>query len=171
MTESLLNDLCDLLKAMIYTEDSYFVREGDPVDEMLFVMKGKLSSVAADGGTAGFYNAHYARDGDCFGDADDLKFVVSQFRPATKQQEHLYSYYAGSKISDAARLIQKAWQAYKRRKLEEALLQEEEIGLHLQDEWFKPRGNSSRSHASSSDESLFLDLDPHTSNFTYYNFT
>ncbi|XP_044504589.1 cyclic nucleotide-gated ion channel 1-like [Mangifera indica] len=149
MPESLLNDLCDGLKPMVYTEDSYFVREGHPVDEMLFVMQGKLSSVATDGGRAGFYNACYVRDGDCFGDvliswalnlqssndlpistrtvraltkvealvlkADDLKFVVSQFRPATKQQEHLYSYYAGPKRSDAARLIQQAWHKYKRR--------------------------------------------------------
>ncbi|KAJ0092753.1 hypothetical protein Patl1_25787 [Pistacia atlantica] len=197
MNEPLLNELCDLLKPMLYTEDSYFVREGHPVDEMLFVMQGKLSSVATDGGRARFYNAYYVRDGDYFGEvliswalnlqssndlpfstrtvralteveafvltAADLKFVVSQFRPTRNQQEYLYSYYTGWRRSSAARLIQHAWRGYKKKMLEETLLRAEDI--MLQDEWFKPSGNSSGLHTSTSVESLFWDLDPHSSNF------
>ncbi|KAF9604326.1 hypothetical protein IFM89_005907, partial [Coptis chinensis] len=41
MDEQLLDAMCDRLKPAFYTEESYIVREGDPVDEMLFIMRGK----------------------------------------------------------------------------------------------------------------------------------
>ncbi|KAL8134618.1 hypothetical protein AgCh_009585 [Apium graveolens] len=42
MDEQLLDAMCDRLKPVLYTEKSCIVREGDPVDEMLFVMRGKI---------------------------------------------------------------------------------------------------------------------------------
>ena len=42
MDEQLLDAMCDRLKPVLYTEDSFIVREGDLVDEMLFIMRGKL---------------------------------------------------------------------------------------------------------------------------------
>ncbi|KAF9616213.1 hypothetical protein IFM89_028989 [Coptis chinensis] len=55
MDEQLLDAMCDRLKPAFYTtEESYIVREGDPVDEMLFIMRGKLLTVTTNGGRTGF---------------------------------------------------------------------------------------------------------------------
>ncbi|XP_016205265.1 cyclic nucleotide-gated ion channel 1 [Arachis ipaensis] len=56
MDEQLLDAMCDRLKPVLYTEKSYIVREGDPVDEMLFVMRGNLASMTTNGGRTGFFN-------------------------------------------------------------------------------------------------------------------
>lgn len=68
MDEQLLDALCDRLKPVLYTEDSYIVREGDPVDEMLFVMRGKLLTVTTNGGRTGFFNSDYLKAGDFCGE-------------------------------------------------------------------------------------------------------
>ncbi|XP_024959609.1 cyclic nucleotide-gated ion channel 1 [Cynara cardunculus var. scolymus] len=68
MDDQLMDALCDRLKPVLYTEDSYIVREGDPVDEMLFVMRGKLLSVTTNGGRTGFFNSDYLRAGDFCGE-------------------------------------------------------------------------------------------------------
>ncbi|CAM8887874.1 unnamed protein product [Rhodiola kirilowii] len=68
MDDQLLDALCDCLKPVLYTDDSYVVREGDPVDEMLFVMRGKLSTVTTNGGRTGFLNSDYLKAGDFCGE-------------------------------------------------------------------------------------------------------
>lgn len=68
MDEQLLDALCDRLKPVLYTENSYIVREGDPVNEMLFVMRGKLQSVTTNGGRTGFFNSEYLKAGDFCGE-------------------------------------------------------------------------------------------------------
>ncbi|KAL6509263.1 Cyclic nucleotide-gated ion channel 1 [Orobanche gracilis] len=68
MDDLLLDALCDRLKPVLYTEDSYIVREGDPVDEMIFVMRGKLLSVTTNGGRTGFLNSDYLKAGDFCGE-------------------------------------------------------------------------------------------------------
>lgn len=40
MDEQLLDAACDRLMLVLYTEGSYIVREGDPVNEMFFVIRG-----------------------------------------------------------------------------------------------------------------------------------
>ena len=40
MESQLFDALCDRLKPVLYTENSDIVLEGDPVDEMLFIMRG-----------------------------------------------------------------------------------------------------------------------------------
>ncbi|KAE8684049.1 putative cyclic nucleotide-gated ion channel 9 [Hibiscus syriacus] len=64
MDEKLLDAMCDRLKPVLYTEESYIVREGDPVDEMFFIMRGKLLTMTTNGGRTGFFNSEYlgARD-------------------------------------------------------------------------------------------------------------
>jgi len=57
MDEQLLDAMCDLLKPVLYTEKSSIVREGDPVDEMLFIMRGKLLTMTTNGGRTGFFNS------------------------------------------------------------------------------------------------------------------
>ncbi|XP_043813126.1 cyclic nucleotide-gated ion channel 1 isoform X2 [Manihot esculenta] len=68
MDEQLLDAMCDRLKPALYTEVSYIVREGDPVDEMLFIMRGKLITVTTNGGRTGFFNSEYLKAGDFCGE-------------------------------------------------------------------------------------------------------
>lgn len=42
LNEATLASLCECLKLAFYKERSYIVREGNPIDEMLFVVQGKL---------------------------------------------------------------------------------------------------------------------------------
>ncbi|KAJ4840310.1 hypothetical protein Tsubulata_024682 [Turnera subulata] len=68
MDDQLLDAMCDRLKPSLYTEESYIVREGDPVDEMLFIMRGKLLTVTTNGGRTGFFNSEYLKAGDFCGE-------------------------------------------------------------------------------------------------------
>ena len=120
MDEQLLDALCDRLKPVLYTEKSCIVREMDPVDEMLFIMRGTLTTRTGKTGNAGDLKA-----GDFCGEelfawalnprsssslpistrtviaqteveafalrAADLKFVASQFRRLhSKQFQHIF---------------------------------------------------------------------------------
>ncbi|KAK8967854.1 putative cyclic nucleotide-gated ion channel 5 [Platanthera guangdongensis] len=68
MDERLLDAICERLKPSLYTEKIYVVREGDPVDEMLFIIRGRLESVTTDGGRSGFYNTSILKEGDFCGE-------------------------------------------------------------------------------------------------------
>ncbi|KAH6769552.1 cyclic nucleotide gated channel 1 [Perilla frutescens var. hirtella] len=174
MDDQLLDAMCDRLKPVLYTEDSYIVREGDPVDEMLFIMRGKLLTVTTNGGRTGFFNSDYLKAGDFCGEelltwaldphsssnlpistrtvqalseveafalmADDLKFVASQFRRLhSKQLRHTFRFYSQQWRTWAACFIQAGWRRCARKKMEEALRQEEN---RLQDALAKGGGTS-----------------------------
>ncbi|XP_027337369.1 cyclic nucleotide-gated ion channel 1-like [Abrus precatorius] len=68
MDKQLLDALCDRLRPVLYTEKSYVVREGDPVDEMLFIMRGKLATATTNGGRTGFFNSSVLKAGDFCGE-------------------------------------------------------------------------------------------------------
>ncbi|KAG4914108.1 hypothetical protein GLYMA_19G255300v4 [Glycine max] len=68
MDEQLLDAMCDRLKPVLYTEKSYIVREEDPVDEMLFIMRGKVSTMTTNGGRTGFFNSMFLKAGDFCGE-------------------------------------------------------------------------------------------------------
>ncbi|CAA0819983.1 Probable cyclic nucleotide-gated ion channel 5 [Striga hermonthica] len=68
MDERLLDAICERLKPCLYTESSYIVREGDPVDEMIFLIRGRLESVTTDGGRSGFFNRSLLKEGDFCGE-------------------------------------------------------------------------------------------------------
>lgn len=68
MDERLLDAICERLKPCLFTENTYVVREGDPVDEMLFIIRGRLESVTTDGGRSGFFNRTFLEGGDFCGD-------------------------------------------------------------------------------------------------------
>ncbi|XP_058731455.1 putative cyclic nucleotide-gated ion channel 8 isoform X1 [Vicia villosa] len=68
MDERLLDAICERLKPSLYTEATYIVREGDPVDEMLFIIRGRLESVTTDGGRSGFFNRGVLKEGDFCGE-------------------------------------------------------------------------------------------------------
>ena len=68
MDDPLLDALCDRLKPALYTENSSIVREGDPVDEMLFIMRGTLATMTTNGGRTGFFNSVDLKAGDFCGE-------------------------------------------------------------------------------------------------------
>ncbi|KAG6509232.1 hypothetical protein ZIOFF_034623 [Zingiber officinale] len=68
MDERLLDAICERLKTSLYTEHSYIIREGDPVDEMLFIIRGRMESVTTDGGRSGFFNRSILKESDFCGE-------------------------------------------------------------------------------------------------------
>ncbi|XP_050381435.1 putative cyclic nucleotide-gated ion channel 8 [Argentina anserina] len=68
MDERLLDAICERLKPSLCTENTFIVREGDPVVEMLFIIRGRLESVTTDGGRTGFYNRGLLQEGDFCGE-------------------------------------------------------------------------------------------------------
>ncbi|KAK2358953.1 cyclic nucleotide-gated channel [Trifolium repens] len=68
MDERLLDAICERLKPCLVTENTYIVREGDPVDEMLFIIRGRLESVTTDGGRSGFFNRGFLKEADFCGE-------------------------------------------------------------------------------------------------------
>ncbi|KDP32620.1 hypothetical protein JCGZ_13170 [Jatropha curcas] len=136
MDEQMLDAICDHLRPVLYTKDSLIFREGDAVDEMLFILNGDLVSVTTNG-------AVYLKAGDFYGEglltwaldprsksklhvssrtvlalseveafallAQDLKFVASQF-------QHTFRYFSVQWRTWAAGCIQAAWRRHCRRK-------------------------------------------------------
>ncbi|KAL5730901.1 putative cyclic nucleotide-gated ion channel 5 [Ranunculus cassubicifolius] len=68
MDGRLLDAICERLKPSLYTEKTCIVREGDPVDEMLLIIRGRLESMTTDGGRSGFLNESKLKEGDFCGD-------------------------------------------------------------------------------------------------------
>lgn len=68
MDNQLMDAMSDRLKPVLYTEQSCIIREGDPVDEMLFIMRGKLDSITTNGGRTGFFNSDFLKAGDFCGE-------------------------------------------------------------------------------------------------------
>ncbi|CAM8941932.1 unnamed protein product [Rhodiola kirilowii] len=64
MDEQLLDAMCDRLKPVLFTEKSVIIREGDPVDEMLFIMRGNVETITTNGGRTGFFNSVSLKEGD-----------------------------------------------------------------------------------------------------------
>ncbi|KAL6318528.1 hypothetical protein AAG906_000606 [Vitis piasezkii] len=57
MDDQLLDAICERLVSSLSTQDAYIVREGDPVNEMLFIIRGQLESSTANGGQSSFFNS------------------------------------------------------------------------------------------------------------------
>ncbi|XP_062228957.1 cyclic nucleotide-gated ion channel 1-like isoform X2 [Phragmites australis] len=68
MDDQLLDAMCDCLKPVLYTEGSCVIGEGDPVNEMLFIMRGNLMSMTTNGGRTGFFNSDVLKGGDFCGE-------------------------------------------------------------------------------------------------------
>ncbi|XP_074267642.1 putative cyclic nucleotide-gated ion channel 16 [Silene latifolia] len=68
MDDQLLDAICERLISSLTTKDTYLVREGDPVMEMLFIIRGQLESSTTYGGRSGFYNSIILRQGDFCGE-------------------------------------------------------------------------------------------------------
>ncbi|KAL2897564.1 Cyclic nucleotide-gated ion channel 17 [Bienertia sinuspersici] len=68
MDDQLLDAICVRLKSSLNIAGSVIVREGDPVTEMLFIVRGKLDSSTTNGGRSGFFNSITLRPGDFCGE-------------------------------------------------------------------------------------------------------
>ncbi|KNA10989.1 hypothetical protein SOVF_139260 [Spinacia oleracea] len=68
MDELLLDAICERLVATLSTQGTYIFREDDPVDEMLFIIRGQLESSTTGGGRSGFFNSITLRPGDFCGE-------------------------------------------------------------------------------------------------------
>ncbi|KDP31121.1 hypothetical protein JCGZ_11497 [Jatropha curcas] len=68
MDDQLLDAICERLVSSLNTRDTYIVREGDPVNEMLFIIRGQLESSTTNGGRSGFFNSITLRPGDFCGE-------------------------------------------------------------------------------------------------------
>ncbi|XP_051130210.1 protein CNGC15b-like [Andrographis paniculata] len=68
MDGSTLDAICERLKPVLCTAATCVVREGDPVTEMLFILRGRLDSSTTNGGQIGFFNSCVLSSGDFCGD-------------------------------------------------------------------------------------------------------
>ncbi|RAL44130.1 hypothetical protein DM860_016376 [Cuscuta australis] len=68
MDDQLLDAICERVASCLSTEGTYIVREGDPVAEMLFIIRGRLESSTTNGGRTGFFNSITLRPGDFCGE-------------------------------------------------------------------------------------------------------
>ncbi|KAG7568339.1 Cyclic nucleotide-binding domain [Arabidopsis thaliana x Arabidopsis arenosa] len=68
MDERMLDAICERLKPALCTEGTFLVREGDPVNEMLFIIRGHLDSYTTNGGRTGFFNSCLIGPGDFCGE-------------------------------------------------------------------------------------------------------
>ncbi|KAH0912728.1 hypothetical protein HID58_036049 [Brassica napus] len=62
------NAICERLVSSLSTQGNYIVREGDPVTEMLFIIRGKLESSTTNGGRTGFFNSITLKPGEFCGE-------------------------------------------------------------------------------------------------------
>ncbi|MQL99907.1 hypothetical protein Taro_032638 [Colocasia esculenta] len=68
MDEQMLDAICERLKPALYTPGTCLVRELDPVNEMLFIIRGHLDSYTTNGGRTGFFNSCRIGPGDFCGE-------------------------------------------------------------------------------------------------------
>ncbi|KAF6149092.1 hypothetical protein GIB67_018670 [Kingdonia uniflora] len=68
MDDQLLDAICERLVSSLCTEGTYIVCEGDPIAEMLFIIRGRLESCTTNGGRTGFFNSITLRPGDFCGE-------------------------------------------------------------------------------------------------------
>ncbi|CAL5358760.1 hypothetical protein CsSME_00048783 [Camellia sinensis var. sinensis] len=68
MDDQLLDAICERLVSSLSTQGTYIVREGDPITEMLFIIRGRLESCTTNGGRTGFFNSITLRPGDFCGE-------------------------------------------------------------------------------------------------------
>lgn len=68
MDDRMLDAICERLRPALSTQGTFLVREGDPVNEMLFIIRGRLESCTTNGGQVGFFNSSIIGSGDFCGE-------------------------------------------------------------------------------------------------------
>ncbi|WVZ03218.1 hypothetical protein V8G54_024024 [Vigna mungo] len=141
MDELVLENICDRVKSLIFTKGETIAREGDPVQRMLFVVRGHLqSSQVLRDGPGNFSGDELLswclrrpfierlppssstlitlETTEAFGlEADDVKYVTQHFRYTFVKEKVKRSarYYSPGWRTWAAVAIQLAWRRYRHR--------------------------------------------------------
>ncbi|KAA8530255.1 hypothetical protein F0562_004964 [Nyssa sinensis] len=68
MDDQLLDAICERLVSSLNTQGTYIVQEDDLVNEMLFIIRGRLESSTTNGGRSGFFNSITLGPGDFCGE-------------------------------------------------------------------------------------------------------
>ncbi|CAI8602613.1 unnamed protein product [Vicia faba] len=68
MDDRMLDAICERLKPTLCSPGTCIVRECDPVNEMLFIVRGRLDSCTTNGGRTGFFNTCRIGSGDFCGE-------------------------------------------------------------------------------------------------------
>ncbi|XP_058199832.1 protein CNGC15b-like [Rhododendron vialii] len=68
MDDRMLDSICERLQPRLWTEGMFVIREGDPLNEMLFIIRGHLDSHTTNGGQLGFYDSCRIVPGDFCGE-------------------------------------------------------------------------------------------------------
>lgn len=89
MDERMLEAICERLRPVHYTSGTYIFRELDPVEEMSFIIRGRLKSHTTGGGRAGFLDSCSLAPGDFCGEellswALESKAVQSKLPSSTR---------------------------------------------------------------------------------------
>ncbi|KAL0309335.1 UNVERIFIED_CONTAM: Cyclic nucleotide-gated ion channel 1 [Sesamum radiatum] len=114
--QQLLDAMCCRLKPVLYAENSFIFREGDPIDEMLFIMKELLTWALDHNSSSSLPTStrtvQAVKDVDAFYlMPDDLKYVM---------------FYSQQWRTWGACFIQAAWHQHCRRKIEKTLQETED---------------------------------------------
>ncbi|CAI0546704.1 unnamed protein product [Linum tenue] len=64
MDDEQLDAMCERVKPALYTGGSYIVREGDRVNEMLFIKRGVIQTTGTYGGSSVFFSAEHLKAGE-----------------------------------------------------------------------------------------------------------
>ncbi|KAJ3678401.1 hypothetical protein LUZ60_002204 [Juncus effusus] len=68
MDDQLLDAICERLVSSLLPEGTFVAREGDPVSEMIFIIRGTLDSNTTNGGHTNFFNSIRLNPGDFCGE-------------------------------------------------------------------------------------------------------
>ncbi|KAJ3693371.1 hypothetical protein LUZ60_008851 [Juncus effusus] len=68
MDNQLLDSICECMVPFLRTENTYIMREGEPVREMLFIIRGILESSTSKGSGTDFFNSTILKPGDFCGE-------------------------------------------------------------------------------------------------------
>jgi len=68
MDERMLDAICERLKPVLCTGNMYLVCEGDPIQDMFFILRWHLDSSTTNGGRTGFFNSCRLGPGDFCGE-------------------------------------------------------------------------------------------------------
>ncbi|KAE8717364.1 putative spermidine synthase 1 [Hibiscus syriacus] len=68
MDDQILDAICERLVSSLNTKDMYLVREGDPVREMIFIIRGEVESSTTNSGRTEFYSSITLGPGDFCGE-------------------------------------------------------------------------------------------------------
>ena len=79
MDEQVLTAVCDgHLKPVIYSENSYIIREREPIDKMLFITQGVVRTYTTSNDGSGFSRTVCLEKGDFYGEDRTSKMGFKQ---------------------------------------------------------------------------------------------